>query len=119
MQKRISLFVLLLICSSLICSCALFRKPLDNWSGFSGYLKETENNIRNERWERAALSLKDAAKAWRKVKPFLQVDIDHDYVNDIENDFIRLRGTIETKEKPNSLSYILLIQDTWRNIGVM
>jgi hypothetical protein len=119
LQKRIFFFVLLLICSTLICSCALFRKPLDNWSGFSRHLKETENQIRNERWDRAALSLKDATKAWRKVKPFLQVDIDHDYVKDIENDFMRLKGTVETKEKPNSLSYILLIQDNWRNIGVM
>jgi len=99
------------------CSCTLLRKPIDNRSGFSNHLKQTEGYIRNEDWQKAKSSLEDSKKAWKKIKPLLQIDIDHDYVNDIEEDFIKLDGYIEVKEKPDSLVTILLIQDIWDNIG--
>lgn len=118
-MKKFVLFLLLLGCTITFSSCALFRQPLDKTSGFSNYLKETERHIRKDDWHGAAISLQKATKAWKRIKPYLQIDIDHDYVNDIEGDFIRLRGNIETKEKPNSLSLILLLQDNWRNIGSM
>lgn len=111
--------ILLIICMLFTSSCALFRQPLDRMSGFSNYLQQVEEGIRNEDWTGAAANLKKANKAWRQVKPFLQIDIDHDYVNDIEADFIRLRGNLETREKVNSLGFILLIQKNWKNIGSM
>lgn len=119
-MKKFVLFLLILLgCTITVCSCALFRQPLDKTSGFSNYLKETERHIRKDEWNKAAVSLEKATKAWKQIKPYLQIDIDHDYVNDIEGDFLRLRGNIETNEKPNSLSLILLLQDYWRNIGSM
>lgn len=119
MQKYLLFLTLLLSCTIAICSCALFRQPLDKMSGFSNYLKETEGHIRKDEWNQAAISLRKAMKAWEQVKPYLQIDIDHDYVNDIEADFIRLGGNIETGEKPNSLALIQLLQDNWRKIGSM
>ncbi len=119
MQRYLLFLVILLGCAIMACSCALFRQPLDKMSGFSTHLKETERYIRKDDWDKAAISLKKATKAWKQIKPILQVDIDHDYVNDIEGDFIRLRGNIETNEKPDSLALILLLQDNWRNIGSM
>jgi len=108
------LIIVLFTCT---CSCALATKPIDNRTGFSNHLKLTEDNIRNEDWEKARVSLEDSKKIWKKVKPLLQVDIDHDYINAIEDDFTKLIGYIETKEKPDSLATILLIQETWENIG--
>jgi hypothetical protein len=112
------IFLLLIGCLTLS-SCALFRQPLDKWSHFSDHLEKTERMIRSEKWQGAAESLQKAKTAWKQVKPFLQVDIDHDYVNNIEADFIRLRGNIETKDKSDSLENILLIRDNWKNIGSM
>jgi len=100
-------------------SCAIFRKPIDNWANFSGYLKETEEYIRQEKWPNALESLEKAHEAWLKIKPIMQVDIDHDYVNDMEEDFTVLKGYIETKEKSDSLATVLLLQKTWKNIGEM
>lgn len=117
MIKKIGITLLLAGILLNVCSCTLLRKPIDNRTGFSNHLNQTENNIRNEDWEKAKTSLEDSKKAWKKIKPLLQVDIDHDYVNDIEKDFIRLDGYIDTKEKPDSLATILLIQNTWKNIG--
>lgn len=111
--------VVLVGCMLFASSCALFRQPLDRMSGFSVYLQQVEKGVRKEDWTGAAAGLNKAVKAWLQVKPFLQVDIDHDYVNNIEADFIRLRGNIETQEKTNSLGLILLIQDNWRNIDSM
>lgn len=112
-------FIALLLTTILLntCSCGLLRKPLDNRSGFSKNLKQTENYIRNEDWGNAKSSLEYSEKTWKQIKPILQVDIDHDYINDIEDDFIKLEGYIDTKEKPDSLASILLIQDSWKNIG--
>ncbi len=119
MKKYLLLPAILLSCSIIACSCALFRGQLDKMSGFSNYLQATEDHIRTEAWDEAGISLAKAMKAWEQVKPYLQIDIDHDYVNDIETDFLRLRGNIETEAKPDSLALILVLQDHWRNIGSM
>lgn len=119
MKKYLLLLIILLTCTIIACSCALFRDQLDKMSGFSNYLEATEDYIRKGAWDEAGISLGKAMKAWKQVKPYLQIDIDHDYVNDIETDFIRLRGHIETEAKPDSLALILVIQDNWKNIGSM
>ncbi|MGE5558684.1 MAG: DUF4363 family protein [Bacillota bacterium] len=82
-------------------------------------MKTTEYSIRNNDWVKAAANLKDAQKVWKKIKPIMQIDIDHDYVNDIENNFAILKGYIETQEKSQALAFILLIQEDWENIGAM
>lgn len=116
MIKRIFMALLLVAILFSTCACDPIKKPLDNRSGFSKYLKQTEDYIRNEDWGNAKNSLENSQKAWKQIKPILQVDIDHDYVNDIEGDFVKLEGYIDTEEKPDSLVAILSIQDSWENI---
>jgi len=103
----------------LTCSCSLLSKPLGRSTGFSEHLKQLEENIRSEEWEKAETSLEDSVKAWKKLKPLIQIDIDHDYVNDIEKGLVMLEGYIETKQKPDSLSTVLLIKNIWQNIGTL
>ncbi len=98
-------------------ACSLMQKPIDKRTGFFDYLKQTESNIRNEEWDKARDNLENSEKAWKKVKPLFQIDIDHDYVNSLEENLIKLEGYIETKEKGESLATILLVKDTWENIG--
>lgn len=98
-------------------SCSLLQKSIDKRTGFSDHLKQTENFIRSEEWNKAKSSLEDSRKIWGKLKPLLQIDIDHDYVNSIEEDFVQLDGFIDTEAKAFSLSTILLVEDTWENIG--
>lgn len=117
MKKDLLLLTIVLTCAILVGSCALFREQLDKMSGFSSYLKETEIQIRMDDWQGAETSLNKAMQAWWRVKPYLQVDIDHDY--DIETGFMQLRGYIATQTKADSLALIILLQDNWRNIGSM
>lgn len=119
MVKKILYIVLTVGILTSTCSCALLQEPIDNRTGFSSHLKQTENNIRSENWEKAKAALEESKKDWKKIKPILQVDIDHDYVNSMEEDFIKLDAYIYTKEKANSLATILLLQDTWGNIGTL
>jgi hypothetical protein len=116
-MKKTFYLILIAVVLLFTCSCALLQKPIDNRTGFSNHLKQTENNIRSEEWEKAKSSLDECIKAWKKVKPLLQIDIDHDYVNSMEEDFIKLDGYIDCKEKADSLATILLVEDTWKNIG--
>lgn len=99
------------------CSCALLQKTMDSRTGFSDQLKQTENFIRSEEWNKAKTSLEASKKTWKKLKPLLQIDIDHDYVNSIDEDFIKLDGFIDTEAKAYSLSTILLVKDNWKHIG--
>lgn len=117
MIKKILNIILIVGILINICSCGLLQKPINKQTGFSNHLKQTENSIRDEDWEKAKVSLDEAKKAWRKSKPLLQIDIDHDYVNNIEEDFVKLGGYIEAKEKADSLATILLVENTWKNIG--
>lgn len=118
MKKYVAIAIIFLI-SLNPWGCALIKNPIDNKTNFSSYLKETEDYLRKEDWVKALESMEKSQKAWSKLKPILQIDIDHDYVNDIEDNFTILKGYIETKEKSASLATILLIQNNWKNIGEM
>ena len=103
----ITLLILIIIFTVLTCSCSLLSKPLGRRTGFSEYLKQLEDNIRSEEWDKAKTSLEGSRKAWKKLKPLLQIDIDHDYVNEMEEGLVKLEAYIETKQKADSLSIIL------------
>ncbi|MGI6492043.1 MAG: DUF4363 family protein [Pelotomaculum sp.] len=115
--KKLIYIILIALVLAAISSCALLQKPLDKRTGFSNYLKETENHIRSEDWVQAKTSLGEANNTWLKLKPLMQVDIDHDYVNSIEENFVRLKGYIDTEDVEDALVTILLIQSDWENIG--
>jgi len=118
-RLRQSLLIALLLSILLLsCSCTLLTKPLDNRTGFTSALAKVETSIKNEDWQQAKTSLETSKKAWKEMKPLLQVDIDHDYIKDIEDGFVRLDGYVATKDKPNSLAAVLLVKHTWENIGL-
>ncbi|MGE4283193.1 MAG: DUF4363 family protein [Clostridia bacterium] len=120
MRKRnLYIITIITLCLLLICSCAPVRKALDARSGLSKNLTATENHIRKADWDNAATSLISTEKSWHKIKPILQLDIDHNYVNDIENNIVKLKAYLESQEKADSLSIILLIQKSWEDIGQM
>ncbi|MDD4238431.1 MAG: DUF4363 family protein [Desulfotomaculaceae bacterium] len=119
MKKLAVIYLILVILIMGLSSCAPLRKPLDDRTNYSKYLFDTEIFIRQEDWTNALNSMEKSQKAWNKLKPLLQVDIDHDYVNDIDNNFTLLKGYIETEEKSDSLATILLLQKIWDNIGEM
>lgn len=98
-------------------SCAVISKAIDNSAGLSRQLSRVETDIRHEDWAKAKTSLGDAKEAWHKVKPVIQIDIDHDYVKNIEDDFVRLDAYLDVGDKSNALAAILLIQSSWQNIN--
>jgi hypothetical protein len=116
MIKRYALFVLIVTVLTSICSCTLLVKPLDKNAHFSEQLKKLENTIRNESWEQADTNLEEAKKAWKKLKPWLQIDIDHDYVHEIEENLAKLEAYIDTEEQEDALANLMLIKETWEDI---
>ncbi len=116
-QKVFILFVIVIFTFNIV-SCTLFKKTIDSKTGLINLLQQTEASILNDAWHDAKIHLHDSEKIWKKVKPWLQLDMDHDYVKDIEDNFTRLKAYIDTEEKPDSLATILLIMDTWENISI-
>lgn len=119
MKRKLFCLLVLAILLSTTCSCSLFRPILDRRTGLTKYLKETETYIRDEEWGSAMASLKKAEGAWKKIRPIMQIDIDHDYVNQIQECFALLKGNIETQEKPGSLSTVILIREILADISAM
>jgi hypothetical protein len=116
MKKQFTLFILTAAALTTICSCTLLVKPLGRKMHFSEQLMQIEDAIRSESWEQADEKLEMAKKAWKKLKPWLQIDIDHDYVHEIEENLAKLKGYIDTEEQPDALASLLLIQETWEDI---
>jgi len=116
MKKKVALFTLTAAVLIALCSCTLLVKPLDKSMHFSEQLLKLESAIRSENWEQAEESLEVANKAWKRLKPLIQIDIDHDYVHEIEENLAKLEAFIDTEEQPDALAHILLIQETWEDI---
>lgn len=120
MKKRSYVFLLLIpIISVMLSSCTLFAVRIDRKTGFTESLSGVENHIRADNWDQALSNRDEAFEIWHRIKPLLQIDVDHDYVNLIEDYFIMLRAYLETRDKSQALAMLLLIKDTWENIGVM
>ena len=116
MIKRSILFVLIVTVLTIISSCTLLTKPIDKNIHFSEQLSQLESAIRSENWEQADENLEVAKKAWKRLKPWLQIDIDHDYVHEIEENLAKLEAYIDTEEQPDALANLLLIKETWEDI---
>lgn len=116
MHKKAIIVCLLLSSLITLSACGLVKKPLDERTGFTDNLNQLEDHIRNDEWEEARMSLDKSKVAWKNLKPLIQIDIDHDYVNEIEDNLVMLAGYIDTSDKPDSLAALLLIMDTWENI---
>lgn len=100
-------------------SCSFLRGAADRRAGFSRYLAATEDHVRGEDWSAAAASLRQARRAWKQVKLLVQLDIDHDYINQIQDQLAVVQAHVETKEKPGALAGLLLIEEIWDDLGSM
>jgi hypothetical protein len=116
MIKQAALFALIATVLIGSCSCTLLIKPLDKNTHFSEQLSKLEGAIRNENWDQADENYEVAEKTWKRVKPWIQIDIDHDYVHEIEENLAKLEAYIDTEEQSDALSHILFIQETWDDI---
>lgn len=117
MIKQATLFTLIATVLTASCSCTLLVKPIDKNTHFSEQLSQLESSIRNEDWDKADENYKVTETAWKKLKPWIQVDIDHDYVHEIEENLAKLEAYIDTEEQSDAMAHILMIQETWEDIG--
>jgi hypothetical protein len=118
MKKSIAMILLVALCIQL-CSCTLLSKKMDKDTGFSELLSDIEASISGNDWEKAADNMGKAFETWKDLKPALQIDVDHDYVELIEMMFVRLEVYISTHDKSEALASLRLIMNTWENIGVI
>ncbi len=116
MKKYKYLFALLIFLLILSCSCSFLVKPLGDNMHFEEQLLRLEDFIRTENWEHADDSLKEVKEAWEKLKPWLQIEIDHDYVHEMEENLSKLEAYIDTEEQSDALAALLMIKETWEDM---
>lgn len=115
MKKQFLILIPLLFL--LITGCTLFKKPLDKKTGFSAELDALDGLIAAEKWQEAGNSLLLCMEKWNKVKPWMQLELDHDVINEIEIRLNELSAYLETEEKPDALSNIRAVRNIWGDIG--
>lgn len=115
MKKQI--LILMLLLTLLMTGCTLFKKPLDKRTGFSAELDALDGLIAAESWEEAGESLTLCMEKWHKVKPWMQLELDHDVINEIEEKLNELSAYLETEEKPDALANIRAVRNIWGDIG--
>jgi hypothetical protein len=115
MKKHILIAIALLLL--LTTGCTLFKKPLDKKTGFSSELDSLEGLITTDSWEEAGDSLLLCLEKWKKVKPWMQLELDHDVINEIEIRLTELTAYMETEEKPAALSNVRAVKNIWEDIG--
>ncbi len=115
MIKQILILIPLLML--LVTGCTLFKKPLDRKTGFSAELDALDEHIAVENWEEAGKSLTSCMEKWRIVKPWMQLELDHDVINEIEVRLNELSAYLETEEKPDALSNVRAVRNIWGDIG--
>ncbi|NLN66303.1 MAG: DUF4363 family protein [Clostridiaceae bacterium] len=115
-MKKSKLCFIAIILLTFSC-CTLFRNPLDKRTGFSEELADLEGYICDENWEESGKSVLLSMEKWEKVKPWIQMEIDHDVINDLEVKLTELSAFIETRDKSASLANIRVIINMWANIG--
>ncbi len=101
----------------LITGCTLFKKPLDKKTGFSAELNALDGLIAAESWDEAGESLILCMDKWKIVKPWMQLELDHDVVNEIEEKLNELSAYLETEEKPDALAIVRTVRHIWGDIG--
>lgn len=115
--KKTAFLLIILILIILISRCTLLKKPVDNKTGFSQSLVMLEKAISEENYDIADGILIDSMGRWKKVKPFMQVEIDHDVVNEIESELVALTAYLEAKDKSSALASIRVVINMWTDIG--
>jgi len=114
-KKAVSaMMALIMILTS---GCTLFKNPVDKRTGFSESLSAVEEAVTGENYDDAAEKLAVSMKKWERIKPFMQIEVDHDIVNDIESEFTALSAYIETRNKSLALASIRIIINMWSEIG--
>lgn len=121
MKKRMigTVLIPLISISVMFSSCTLFAGRIDQKTGFTEHLSALETHIRGDDWDQAMSEREESLRIWHRIKPLMQIDADHDYVNLIEDYFVMLQAYLETQDKAEALSMILLIRSTWENMSVM
>lgn len=115
-MKKTMLYILPVILL-LTTGCTLFKGAMDKKTGFSTELITLEGCLTDEQWQQAGESYSRCVSKWKSVKPWMQLEIDHDIVNDVDIRLAELSAYVETGDKPGALANIRVIIQTWENIG--
>lgn len=115
MKKLLFMISLLFMFAS--SGCSLFKNIADRKTGFSNEMAYLEGCIYTEQWDAAAGAFNRCAEKWKKIKPWMQLEIDHDVVNEIDTRFTEVTAYMDTKEKSMSLAGVRVIINIWSDIG--
>jgi len=115
MKKTLLLIVALIL--MITTGCTVFKRTLDKKLGFTQELETVDRYIGEESWDKAGESMTNCTTKWYKIKPWMQLELDHDVINEIESRLTELSAYLETEDKSSALAGIRVIINYWKDIG--
>jgi hypothetical protein len=115
--KRIIPLVIMMFILMSTTGCTVFKRTLDKKTNFSEELEAVNRYIAENSWDKAGESMANCMEKWYKIKPWMQLELDHDVINEIEARLVEMSAYLETEEKSSALAGIRVIINYWKDIG--
>jgi len=107
----LGLFILIMVSGNYL------KRPLGNDDNIPALVEVINNNIMEEKWEKASTNTEKLNDAWEKVIKRIQFSSERDEINAFTMNVARLRGAIRAQDKAISLSELSEAFEHWKQLG--
>ena len=106
----LAIFVLLMLGGN------YFKKPHNPSEDVVVFVEESIEHAKAEKWELLKEDIVSIDAAWKKIIPRIQFSVERDEIYNISLNMARLRGSIESEDKSNTLIELNEIIENWNEL---
>lgn len=106
----LTLFVFLMLSGN------YFKKPRNSSEDVIAYVETSIKHATTNNWDMLNEDLTSIDKAWNKIIPRIQFMVERDEIYNINLNIARLRGSIASEDKANTLMELNEIIENWNEL---
>jgi len=103
----LAVFVLLMLGGNYL------KKPRRSSEDIVAFTEISIKHAKVENWHMLQKDITNMDTAWKKIIPRIQFSVETDEITDISLNIVRLKASIESKDKPNTLIQLNEIIENW------
>lgn len=106
----LTVFVLIMLSGNYL------KKPRNSSEDVIAYVETSIEHANAEKWAILHKDITSIDYAWNKIIPRIQFSVERDEIYNISLNIARLRGSIESKDKANTLMELNEIIENWNEL---
>ncbi len=106
----LAVFVLLMLGGNYL------KKPHNPSEDVVAFVEQSIEHAKAEKWEMLKEDLVNIDTAWEKIIPRIQFSVERDEIYNISLNVARLRGSIDSEDKSNTLIELNEIIENWNEL---